>query len=139
MDGYAGGWQEIFSDGGDPCTYKGTPLGFHARRPYREVLRSRTFFRVGGGAPLGETRPQPLSPAASCRSRNDSPRIRVKEHLINEGGETLPFMWGQHPAYGAPFLSGEAELTIPAAIYQRDGPAALNPPAGLARQDVHSL
>src|SRR3954451_1175846 len=29
MDGYAGGWQEIFPNGGDPCVYKGALLGFH--------------------------------------------------------------------------------------------------------------
>ena len=41
-----------------------------------------------------------------------------EEKITNLGGEELPFMWGHHPAFGAPFLDGSCVLDVPEAVVE---------------------
>jgi hypothetical protein len=38
------------------------------------------------------------------------PVLRFRERITNQGREDLEAMWGHHPAYGAPFLSGACRI-----------------------------
>jgi hypothetical protein len=123
MDGYAGGWQELFPNGGDACTYKGALLGFHG-----EASISSWDYRIEHDGPVAaavefSTR-LARSPFALRRRyivEVGRPAVRLEEEITNEGGEELHFMWGHHPAYGAPFLNGDCRLIIPAAEYTQHG------------------
>jgi hypothetical protein len=42
------------------------------------------------------------------------PALLIDEVLENRGEEDLHFMWGHHPAFGAPFLDGGCRLQAPA-------------------------
>lgn len=122
MDGYAGGWQNIFPNGGNPCIYKGAPLGFHGEasvaRWHCEVKRSAGWIAAHLSVNLARS---PFHLRRTVVIEDGSPRVRVQECLSNEGEEEMHFMWGEHPAYGAPFLSEHTELTVPAAQYLREG------------------
>ncbi|NJM42151.1 MAG: DUF4432 family protein, partial [Anaerolineae bacterium] len=39
-----------------------------------------------------------------------SDTLRLDERVTNLAGEPIDLMWGHHPAYGAPFLSGDCQI-----------------------------
>jgi hypothetical protein len=123
LDYYAGGWQELFPNGGAACEYAGTPHTFHGEAsvvPWQyslvdrdgapairlEVRLARTPFRIQKEVWLDPQRPV----------------LHQWERITNEGVEALPFMWGHHPAYGAPFLDGGCRLDAPAATFLAHDP-----------------
>jgi hypothetical protein len=107
LESYEGGWQEILPHSGAPETYKGVELSFHGEStllPWRhEIMRdsgdevvvdfSVQLYR----SPFEIRRRMALSAAANC--------VRLNERVTNLAGEAMDFVWGHHPAYGAPFLS----------------------------------
>jgi Domain of unknown function (DUF4432) len=109
LEAYAGGWQEIFPSGGGPCVYKGVELNFHGEASMvawdheiaeagdnaAEVVLSTRLFR------------SPFRIERRMRVEAGKPSLILREKITNEGGETMEYMWGHHPAYGAPFI-GEA-------------------------------
>ena len=136
LEAYAGGWQEIFPNGGPTCVYKGADLGFHGEA-------SMTSWDA---VPL----PSPDSRSAAVRFSTrlarspfriertmsltaDRPVLLIHERITNEGDEPMDYMWGHHPAFGEPFLSGDCRIDIGAAsLISDDGydppfnPMALN-------------
>ena len=40
--------------------------------------------------------------------------LEIEETITNEGAEPMDFMWGHHPAFGAPFLDEHCRLFAPA-------------------------
>jgi uncharacterized protein DUF4432 len=40
----------------------------------------------------------------------DSMSFLLRETVRNDAGEPMDYMWGHHPAYGAPFLSGDCRI-----------------------------
>lgn len=124
LDHYGGGWQELFPNGGDACTYAGAPLSFHGEAsvaPWQDsagtaadgapevrlALRcARTPFRLEKRLSLDPSRPV----------------LRLWERVTNEGADAMPFMWGHHPAFGAPFLQEGCWLELPAAVFAANDP-----------------
>ncbi len=112
MEQYEGGWQEILPNGGNPCMYKGLELSFHGEStmlPWRfevlrddgavvEVLFSAQLYR----SPFRIERRMRLDADAAC--------LRLAEKVINQASEPMEFMWGHHPAFGAPLVSEHARL-----------------------------
>ena len=45
------------------------------------------------------------------------PLLHVWERVTNESRQRRPYIWGQHPAFGAPFLAGGCRLDVPAGGY----------------------
>ncbi len=121
LDHYAGGWQVLFPNGGDAVTYQGADLGFHgeasvapwdcevAEGPDGATLDLSTELRR---SPFSMRRRMSLDPSAAT--------LRITESVKNCGSDRLAYMWGHHPAYGAPFLGEGARLTAPAATYLAD-------------------
>src|SRR5260221_8696753 len=109
---YEGGWQEILPNGGDACQYRGVELNYHGESttlPWQvEIIReddsglivefSVRLFR----SPFHVRRRMILDATSSA--------LCLEETVTNWGSETIEFMWGHHPAMGAPFLSGETRL-----------------------------
>src|SRR5262249_39654416 len=54
------------------------------------------------------------------RVETGKPVIKFRERITNEGREGLQAMWGHHPAYGAPFLSGACRLDTNARTVHAD-------------------
>jgi len=50
----------------------------------------------------------------TLRLRSDRATLEIEETVTNEGAEPMDFMWGHHPAFGAPFLDEHCRLFAPA-------------------------
>jgi galactose mutarotase-like enzyme len=107
MESYAGGWQELFPNGGAACIHHGAALPFHGEAsvlPWEwEVLPDGIRFYVRlVRSPFTLERTMRLSP--------DAPVLTVEGRATNHGRVSIEYMWSHHPAFGAPFLSGESRI-----------------------------
>jgi hypothetical protein len=109
LENYAGGWQELFPNAGDPCTYAGKAIPFH-----------------GEVATLGwdcEHREHELRCTVLCRSlplrltrvmRLEGTTLVLEETVENEGTRPAHFVWGHHCVVGPPFLEPGCKLRVAA-------------------------
>jgi hypothetical protein len=65
----------------------------------------------------------PLAVERTMIVERGQPVLRVSERVVNEGGEDLDIMWGQHLAFGPPFLSEACRLEVPALTFLAHEPA----------------
>ncbi len=126
LDAYHGGWQEIFPGGG-PVDYHGAELGLHG-----EVTSLGWDYEI-----LADTPEQvsvrlavncirtPFRLERTLRLEKGSLALFIDEALTNLSPEPQEFMWGHHPAFGAPFLHAGVKLCIPAAKAQAHTPQFL--------------
>jgi galactose mutarotase-like enzyme len=111
IEAYAGGWQELFPNGGAPCTYKGVELNFHG-----EASMSAWEFETRSEGDTAELRlgvrlaRSPFRLERTMRVGAGKPVLSLRERVTNEGGEPVDYMWSHHPAFGAPFLSGACRI-----------------------------
>lgn len=115
IDRYEGGWQEVFPNGGDPCTVKGVRYGQHGEAAllswdYTVELNSPEQVQV-----RLETHSQqhPLTFNKTFTLASDQSALRINEWITNHGAETISYMWGQHPAFGAPALNRHCRILLP--------------------------
>ena len=115
LDFYEGGWQDCFPSGGDPCEYQGLPFGAHGETPTipweyavteDSPQRVSVRFRV-------RTYRTPFFIEKDVTLEKGKPALFIRERILNEGRVDLPVMWGQHPAYGPPFLDESCRIDIP--------------------------
>lgn len=117
LDYYAGGWQELFPNAGASCTYKGAELGVHGelcKIPWEYCIEEGHSGRVSVRAWVRTVR-TPFLVEKTLTVEAGRPVLFIEEAVKNEGGETMDFMWGHHPAFGAPFLCEHCRLFVPAA------------------------
>lgn len=129
IDGYQGGWQEVFPNGGAPSTWEGTRFGQHD-----EVWRRTwTVERATDSEALlsVETRLLPFRLRKEMRLVAPG-RLEVREEVTAIGDRPRHAMWGQHLAYSPPFLVPGTRLTLPEGVGVRPHPEAINPPHRLA-------
>lgn len=115
LDYYEGGWQELFPNADENCEYKGADLGLHGEvclMPWDyEILQdndrtvSINFFVT--------TYRTPFRLEKIITLKKGSAVLEFDEKVVNESGENMDFMWGQHPALGAPFLNEHCILSLP--------------------------
>jgi hypothetical protein len=108
LDRYEGGWQLIFPNGGDACTYRGAPLGFHG-----EASASAWEYSIRSPGPTAaivdmhlSLRRSPFRVSRTLSVERGSPILRIFEVIENLSDTPLHYMWGHHPAFGRPFLDG---------------------------------
>lgn len=114
---YHGGWQEIFPSGGGACQVGNASLGTHGEvflLPWRWQILEDSSTRVSVCFQV-RTLQMPFLLERTMSLEKGSPILRIEETLINDSPEELPFMWGHHPAFGAPFLDGSCVLDALAA------------------------
>lgn len=129
FDSYAGCWQESFPAGNTPGVYRGATFGTHG-----EVSGLPWNFAVTRDRP-GEIEVEfsvaclrtPFRLKRRMSLKEGSTRLRLDEEITNAGGVTLEFAWGQHPAFGPPFLTPSCVLDLPVGIY-RTRPDGLTKP-----------
>jgi hypothetical protein len=116
LDSYHGGWQEILPGGG-PVTYRGAELGLHGEvttlRWEADILHDtpeaiEVILRV-------DCIRTPFRLERHMRLEAGRPALLLHECLTNLSPSDQEFMWGHHPACGAPFLRQGVRLIVPAA------------------------
>jgi hypothetical protein len=114
LDNYHGGWQDIFPGGG-PMVYRGAEIGLHG-----EVTQLRWDCDILLDTPeCVEVKLQtecirtPFRLEKKLRLEKNNPVLMIDEKITNLSSETMDFMWGQHPAIGAPFLKKGVKLFVP--------------------------
>jgi galactose mutarotase-like enzyme len=119
LDQYEGGWQLLFPNGGDACTYRGAPMSFHG-----EASASRWEYTITSAGPEAaildlrlDLRRSPFSVSRTLSIEPGSATLRIAESITNRGDELSHYMWGHHPAFGRPFLDG-CHLQVPAREFQ---------------------
>ena len=126
LETYAGGWQELFPNAGTGLTHHGAELPVHGEASLIgwewEPLAS------GDGTRLS-TRlfRSPFSLERVIRLDPDAPVLIVEGKATNHGREAIEYMWGHHPAFGAPFLDGDCRIFSNATALHADpnGPGPL--------------
>jgi hypothetical protein len=109
LENYAGGWQELFPNAGDPCTYGGETIPFHGEvatvpwgcEPLGDALRCTVRCRL---VPLRLTRTMRL----------EERTLVLEETVENEGSKPAQFVWGHHCVVGPPFLERGCKLRVAA-------------------------
>lgn len=128
LEMYEGGWQELFPNGGDACQYKGVELNFHGEST--TLPWSYEVVKAGDDEVIVDFSVQLFRSPFHCRRRMtlraDSGSLHLQETMTNLAGEPMDFMWGHHPAYGAPFLSEHTRIYTNARTILGD--AGRNPP-----------
>lgn len=112
LEHYAGGWQELFPNGGDACVYKGVELSFHGEASmipwdYEVIENGAQAVEVRLYARL---RRSPFTIERRMRVERDRPVLSLRGKVTNEAGEPMDYMWSHHPAFGAPFLSAACRI-----------------------------
>lgn len=122
LDGYGGGWQVLFPSGGGPCTYKGVELPFNGEAS----LAPWDCQILTEGGDVAEVRLEarlarsPLRIERTMRVEAGRPMLTFLERVGNEGREPVDYLWGHHPAYGAPFLSEACRIDTAAQSLRAD-------------------
>jgi hypothetical protein len=122
LENYEGGWQEIFPNGGDACTYKGAYLTFHGEAstlPWDYEVRSNNASVVSVDFSVRLYR-SPFLLKRNMTVEASVPAVLLHETVENQGEEGLHFMWGHHPAFGPPFLANACRLYAPARKFLSD-------------------
>jgi hypothetical protein len=116
LEHYEGGWQLIFPNGGDACNYKGADLNFHGEASvstWDYTVRRRTAASVSVDFSVELAR-SPFRLHRTFTVEKALAALLIEERVENRGEEDMHFMWGHHPAFGAPFLDTGCRLQAPA-------------------------
>ncbi len=114
MDSYSGGWQDLFPTYGRTVTYCGAQIGQHGEScmyPWDCVILEDTpeCVRLKLSVRLVRT---PFALEKTVTLRENSGCLNIRESITNTGSQDLPYMWGQHPAFGWPFVDKGTKLVI---------------------------
>ena len=118
VDGYEGGWQECFPNGGDSVLYKGARLPFHG-----ELLAAPWTVEVVEDSPevvsirlAVRTKRTPFLLEKQLTLRSGRGVLEIAERVANLADEPMEVMWGHHPAFGPPFLDDSCRIDLPPCV-----------------------
>ena len=115
LDVYSGGWQELFPTYGGRTLYHGAHLGVHGEAclyPWACDVVTDEPEEVAVTLSLRMQR-TPFKLEKTLRLTGDRPALQIRETVVNEGTTEQAFLWGQHPAFGVPFLDGSVRIRFP--------------------------
>jgi hypothetical protein len=130
FDTYPGGWQEVLPNGGAPAWFRGAELAQHdevAGLAWDCQLVTDSEDEVAVRFQVDTVR-LPFQVDKVLRLTADEPRLYVEEELTNRAPVPLPAMWGQHLAFGAPFLRPGCRIRLPDGVRVLPHPEPINPP-----------
>ncbi|MEX1018867.1 MAG: aldose 1-epimerase [Litorilinea sp.] len=120
LDYYEGGWQECFPTGGNAIDHAGTSFGLHG-----EVSLMPWAYRIETDTPEQvvvkfwvRTVRTPFLVEKTLRLDRHRSVLKISERVVNEGAVPQDFVWGQHPAFGAPFLDDSCVIDLPGATVE---------------------
>ncbi len=128
---YEGGWQELFPTASGFGKYYGQDQPIHGEvflLPWDYAIIEDSASRV-----CVEFRVRTVLSPFELKRRMildaSSPEVRFEESIENLSGVDINYMWGHHPAFGAPFLSGDCRIELPKSrLFQGDETALKIPP-----------
>lgn len=131
IEWYPGGWQVLFPSGGGPCDYKGVELSYHgeASAMFWDVIQLDQNEDAATVQLRTRLARSPFTVTREIVLPADSNAFLLRETIQNDGREPMEYMWGHHPAYGAPFLSGDCRIDTNARTIVADD--AYDPPASV--------
>ncbi|MBK8566788.1 MAG: DUF4432 family protein [Saprospiraceae bacterium] len=111
-DYYYGGWQEVLPNS-PGFNYRGAALGQHGEvslTPWKHAIIENTPEKVSLKL---WTRPLriPILIEKTLSLEADKATLFIEEKLTNEAATHLDISWGQHIAFGLPFLKEGAKIT----------------------------
>jgi hypothetical protein len=112
---YEGGWQDCMPTGGTPCEYQGLPFGAHGETttiPWDYRIVEDTPERIAVEFCVRTYR-TPFFVQKQIALERGKPVLSIQERVTNEGRVRMHLMWGQHPAFGAPFLDDSSTIDLP--------------------------
>lgn len=124
LDYFSGGWNDVLPNGGPAVTYRGALLGQHGeasllRWDYAVLETERHRVTAKLWAHLLRT---PLYIEKQLTLNADDPRLHLRLVICNDGGTALHAMWGQHIAFGRPFLDAGVRIDVPPCTLQAHDP-----------------
>jgi galactose mutarotase-like enzyme len=125
MNGYPGGWQTIFPNGGLPSTYNGVAYGQHdevAVLPWDYQILTENLEEVSILFKI-LTPKSPFEVTKTYTLKKGESICHVKEQVRNLSDDNWPVMWGFHFTFGEPFLDENSYIVIagtPVAIPYED-------------------
>jgi galactose mutarotase-like enzyme len=112
LEQYEGGWQEILPNAGGENVYKGVTLTFHGESTM--LPWDVRVVQASGDAAVVEFTCRlyrsPFRIERRMRLGADDAYFTLHERVTNLAGEPMDFMWGHHPAYGAPLISEHTRM-----------------------------
>ena len=114
LDAYSGGWQDLFPTYSAMAHFEGGLVGVHGEAcmyPWDCTIVRDEVDCVEAHLTLRMQR-TPFRLEKTLRITADSAALDMHEVIINEGTVPQDFMWGQHPAYGVPFLDENVRLHL---------------------------
>jgi galactose mutarotase-like enzyme len=112
----AGSFLDFYHGGCGPVDYAGAELGLHGEVTHLgwecdilEDCPERISIRLSVNCIR-----TPLHLERTMTLEQGAPHLLIEETLENLSPEQIDFMWGHHPAFGAPFLQDGVRLFIPA-------------------------
>lgn len=114
-DWYSGGWQELLPNGDIPCTHRGV-VHEHAGEVWRRAWECS--FGERWAELEVELDTLPLRVRKHIELHEQRPLVTITETLENRSANPVEVVWGQHPAFGAPFLSPRCEVDIPPCLVE---------------------
>lgn len=115
LDYYEGGWQDCMPTGGNPAEYRGFPFGAHGETPtlpWQYSIMEDTPERVAVRFWVRTVR-TPFYVEKLIWLEGGKAVLHFEETITNEGRIGLELMWGQHPAFGPPFLDESCVIDLP--------------------------
>lgn len=116
MEFYEGGWQEILPSGGAGCLYRGAEYGLHG-----ETWNNCWDCAIERDDPAEVSvmltcrlRKSPLVIQKRLTLRTGESVLHIDERITNFSPTDIDYMWGHHPAFGAPWLCEDCVLDVPA-------------------------
>jgi galactose mutarotase-like enzyme len=119
LDYFSGGWNEILPNGGPVTEYQGAVLGQHGETsllPWKHVIVKDTPEIVSVKMWVRTIR-TPFLLEKTLTMYPGKAALQIDERVTNEGGQSMHFMWGQHIAFGRPFLEEGAIIDTPAKTF----------------------
>ena len=117
LDSYHGGWQELFPICGNAADYDGVSIGAHGEAcllPWSWRVDEDTPDRVCVELEVTTVR-SPFRLRRRMTIRADRAALFLEERVVNDSPQERSFMWGHHPAVGAPFLKEGCRIDTDAA------------------------
>lgn len=119
LDLYEGGWQELFPNYGSDSNYMNSGFGIHGEvcvAPWTSEIVKDTEQEVCVKLSIRTPR-TPYYLEKWLTLKVGVPALFIRERVTNEGAVPLQFMWGHHPALGAPFLNEYCEIQLKGDCY----------------------
>jgi hypothetical protein len=138
---YPGGWQAILPNFGPACVHQGIEHPMHgeaAVMPWSAEIAQADAEAVEVSLRI-ELILSPLVLERRVRLERGARTLTIAERILNAGRAPVEYIWGHHPALGAPFLSPACRIDSGAGVLAVDDAyeGASPPLAKGSRHDWH--